>query len=281
VLTVSRVYDVTTELLPAWTATFSDHLPQEFESCVERAVDLIAEFAEAAEEQPYQADVIDALAVLKDHILRTQNLLREQYTAAFEEIRKSMQASHHLAVQAVRKFLESMYAQCAAEHGKLCPSSCHGSQSNCFLGKGHYSRNKATHAFTMKTDGLAMHQEGNKAVKTAIEMLLKTLPDELAVGYDAVIEQIRSEIQLFFEQNTSDGQRNSARKVKSTTKVRLQKDLLADIDTLARSWESNVQAQGQQDEDEEDERFDDERLVDLERFGDGDDGDYEGSEEEE
>ena len=86
----------------------------------------------------------------------------------------------------------------------------------------------------MKHEGELMHQEGNRAVKTALDNFLTTVPTKLAEAYNAAIEQIMSEVQLFFEQNTSDGHRNSTRRVRSNNKVRLQRDLLADIERLAK-----------------------------------------------
>ena len=117
-LTLVRVHDVTTEILPAWTSTFTDHIPNELASYIEKSTALISEFAASAEDNHFGANLDDALEILKDHILRTENLLRDQTESAFENVRRSMQTSHRLAVAAVRDFLEPMYAQCAAESGK-------------------------------------------------------------------------------------------------------------------------------------------------------------------
>jgi hypothetical protein len=73
----------------------------------------------------------------------------------------------------------------------------------------------------MKKDGELMHQEGNRAVKTALDNFLTTVPTALAGAYNAVIEQIMGEVRLLFEQNTADGNRNSTRRVRSNNKVRL------------------------------------------------------------
>jgi hypothetical protein len=118
VLTLLRVHEVTTELLPAWTSTFTDHIPTELASYIQKSTALISDFGETAEDNHFGADLDDALEIPNDHILRTENLLRNQTESAFEDVRKSMQTSHRLAVPVVRAFLESMYAQCVAEGGK-------------------------------------------------------------------------------------------------------------------------------------------------------------------
>jgi len=116
-------------------------------------------------------------------------------------------------------------------------------QTNYLTGRGHYKRNKATNKSHIKDSGKRMQEASNEAVKTALDELLNTIPAKLVGASNAVIEQIMGEVKLFFEQNTSKGLRNKTRKVKSNSKIRLQKDLLSNINDLTKSWESNDQAQ--------------------------------------
>lgn len=124
-----------------------------------------------------------------------------------------------------------------------------------------------------------MHHAGNKAVKCELEKLLNSCPTMLANGPEAVLTQLQHELDVFFEQNTADGDRNSGRKKRSPKKIELQKALLGNIDTLANAWEHDAPVQDQDTEVGEDEDFfSDSRLVDLDRFkgvDDEDDEDYE------
>ncbi|TVY53027.1 Nuclear GTPase SLIP-GC [Lachnellula cervina] len=254
------VYDVTTVLLPAWTSTFTDDIPSELALYIEDSATLISNFAESVEENLFGAEVYDALQVLQDHISRTKVLLRHQTESAFEKIQRPMRCTHYLAAPAVAGFLEPMYAKCASEGGK-----------------GHFKRNRATHKSQMKDSSKQMHQASNKAVKTALDEFLNTIPAALVRASNAVIKEIKGEVKLFFEQNTSNGIRNKTRKVISNTKIRLRDDLSSNINDLAKSWESNNQAQTQyQNEDSEDELFDDDRFFDLDKLQKGvDEEDYE------
>jgi vacuolar-type H+-ATPase subunit H len=62
--------------------------------------------------------VSDGLEVLKDHIIRTENLLKSQIESVFEEVTKAVRKAHKEAVPAVKSFLEPMYSICAAERGQ-------------------------------------------------------------------------------------------------------------------------------------------------------------------
>ncbi|TVY91158.1 Nuclear GTPase SLIP-GC, partial [Lachnellula willkommii] len=257
------VHDVTTVLLPSWTSTFTDDIPRELALYIESSGTLISDFAESVEGTVFGADVYDALQVLKDHISRTKVLLSDQTESAFDGVGKSMRSTHYLAAPAVKEFLEPMYAKCTSEGGK-----------------GHFKRNKATHKSQMKDEGKRMHHASNKAVKTALDKFLNTIPATLVGASNAVIEQIIGEVKLFFDQNTSHGTHNKTRKVISNTKIRLRNDLSSNINDLAKSWESNDQAQIKyQNDDSEDELFDDDRLFDVDKLRKGvdDEEDYEDS----
>jgi gas vesicle protein len=111
--------------------------------------------------------------------------------------------------------------------------------TDIFPGRGHYARNKATHKRQMESEGRAMHHEATRAIKAAVDKLLDDLPSKFTTAYSSVLEQIREEIKLFFEQNSSNGQRklrNGTRRLPSKAKERLQKALSIDINTLANDW---------------------------------------------
>jgi hypothetical protein len=130
----------------------------------------------------------------------------------------------------------------------------------------------------MKDEGVRMHREGSNAIKAELDQLLNDIPVKLAPGYGRVIEQIREEAKTFFEQNSSDGARNSTRKSVSLTKVRLQEALLVDIKKLAKDWVTKPPIIAvvilDDDETEDEMALNEELFIDLDK---GDDTDYEDS----
>jgi hypothetical protein len=142
------------------------------------------------------------------------------------------------------------------------------------LGKGHYARNKATHKQRMKSEGKAMHHHATGAIKAAVDKLLDSLMSRFATAYDLVLKQIREEIKSFFDLNSSNGTRNSTRRVVSIAKVHLQKDLSADINTLAHDWGSKlpVNSGGFRPDIESDDEMDvnDQIFVDIDNSPDDD-----------
>lgn len=126
----------------------------------------------------------------------------------------------------------------------------------------------------MIDEGVNIHKAGTNAIKAELNQLLDNIPVTLAVGYNLALQQIRDEIKSFFEQHSSDGARNSARKVVSISKVRLQEALLADIDVLAKNWISKLPVEEIPDDDEtgDEMALNDDLFIDLDK---GDDDDYE------
>jgi hypothetical protein len=115
-----------------------------------------------------------------------------------------------------------------------------------------------------------MHHEAIRAIKSAVDELLNSLPSKFANAYNPVLEQIREEIKLFFEQNTSDGKRNTTRRVISTAKIRLHKDLSADLNTLANNWDSRLPVQSSPQNDESDDDMDLRNFVEVDNSQDDD-----------
>jgi hypothetical protein len=273
------VHDFTSPLLKPWDLTFSRQFPLEKTSYVEGAKALITEFATAASDKTMCPDVADGLDVLKERILKTINILRNQTDTAFDEINKGVKKSHRQAVPAVREFLEDMYEHCATDSGKSnnALSSLLG-RANIPAGRGHYQRNREYTQDTMKDEGVRMHREGSNAIKAELDQLLNDIPVKLAPGYGRVIEQIREEAKTFFEQNSCDGARNSTRKSVSLTKVRLQEALLVDIKKLAKDWVTKQPITAvvipDDDETEDEMALNEELFIDLDK---GDDADYEDS----
>ncbi|KAF4627197.1 hypothetical protein G7Y89_g10955 [Cudoniella acicularis] len=263
------VHDLKAELLPVWTSTFTDELPKALLSYENEAKAHIVEFAKLLIGNPYRADINDALEATHEHILRTQQLHDHQSTEAFEEVKKAMLGSHREAVPAVKTFLTPMYEKCAMEQGR-----------------GHFQRNRTTHQIYFAKEGEAMHREGNKAVAKALTELLDTMSTKFKECNDTTTNQIMDEITQFFEQNSSDGNRSSGRRVVSNAKKTLSADLLSDIKDLATFWAKNdpVQVQAQsEDFDDNDEDIYDDRFVDVDKLrgkpratdDDEDDEDYE------
>jgi hypothetical protein len=127
----------------------------------------------------------------------------------------------------------------------------------------------------MESEGRAMHHEATRAIKSAVDKLLDELPSIFATAYSSVLEQIREEIKLFFEQNSSNGQRklrNGTRRPPSKAKERLQKSLSVDINALAKDWTLRLPANSGRDNDESDDEmdFNPENFVEIDNSDDGD-----------
>jgi hypothetical protein len=118
-----------------------------------------------------------------------------------------------------------------------------------------------------------MHRMGKKAIKSELDQLLDNVPARLGQGNALILQQIREEIKQFFDRNSTDGSRNSSRKVVSNAKLLMQKDILVDINNLAKDWKLPVQDElfPNDDETEDEMTFDDDLFVD---FSKDDDDDY-------
>jgi len=117
-LTDIRVHDLTNHLVNPWDRTFFREFPNQQASYIEKGRSIITEFASLATDNDPCPDVSDGLEVLKDHIIRTENLLKSQIESVFEEVTKAVRKAHKEAVPAVKSFLEPMYSICAAEGGQ-------------------------------------------------------------------------------------------------------------------------------------------------------------------
>ncbi|KAE9365442.1 hypothetical protein N431DRAFT_549648 [Stipitochalara longipes BDJ] len=251
------VHDFTTFMVKPWDATFHRQFPQEKVNYVNAAKVLIVEFAEVIANKDIFPDASDGIDILKEHILRTQHRVKNETDTAFEEMKKLIKKSHKLAVPAVKAFLEQMYEHCASESGK-----------------GHYLRNKKYIEAFMTKKGVFMHRVGKTAIKSQLDQLLDNIPSRLGQANAPILQTIREEITSFFDRNSTDGNRVSSRKVVSNAKLLLQKDILTNIDKLAKDWKLPVQTEEILDDDEtEDEMgFNDELFIDLSK--DDDDDDY-------
>ncbi|KAK0105169.1 hypothetical protein ONS95_004433 [Cadophora gregata] len=254
------VHELTTPLVASWDKTFTRGLPTGRDTYVAEGQRVIANFADKVSDANFCPDVADGLVVLKDQIMRSQALLKNQTTTTFEAVTKAVRKAHKTATPAVKQFLIPTYDKCAAEGGS-----------------GHYARNKALLKNTMKNKGLQMYQKGSGAVRSALDDMLESLSPSFDGNHKAVLDQIREDIQLFFEQNSANGIRSSFRRVESPSKVKLQKDLLIIVDKLAEAWKSEVSIRSRQevdDDDDEETTFDDAEFFNIDDNDDQDE-DYE------
>lgn len=120
-MTSGSVHDFTTHVVKPWDLTFHRQFPQEKASYINAANDLISEFAQAIASKDTFIDVSDGIEILKEHIIRTQNCLRDETNDAFDEMKDAIKKAHRVAVPAVRGFLEPMYEHCASESGAWTP----------------------------------------------------------------------------------------------------------------------------------------------------------------
>jgi hypothetical protein len=213
--------------------------------------------------------------VLKDHILKACNLLRNQTDTVFDDMKKVIKKAHRQAVPAVKVFLEKMYEHCASESGESRDLHHVSEQSDVIVGRGLYERNKKYIQETMRKKGVKLHEAGTRAIRAELDELLDSIPTRLAIGNNLVLRHIREEIKLFFDRNSTEGVRNSRRRVVSNAKLLLQKDLLKVIDDLAKDWKTKVVVEEIPDDDETEEEMalNDDLFVDLSK--DDDDEDYE------
>jgi len=118
----------------------------------------------------------------------------------------------------------------------------------------------------MKEKGKAMHHQGSKAIKADLNKHLESLPSTFGKGRKPVLDQIKAEIKLFFEQNSSTGTRKlSTRRVVSPAKVVLQEHILAQIAKLVDAWKSECPKvpEPELEEAQNDSGLEDDRFFDL------------------
>ena len=106
-------------MVKPWDATFNRQFPQEKANYIDAANDLLSEYAKAITNHPIFPDASDQLAILSEHILRTQNRLKSETDAAWAEMQVLIKKAHKLAVPAIKDFLE-----------KQVPCSAHKSISS-------------------------------------------------------------------------------------------------------------------------------------------------------
>ncbi|PVH76323.1 hypothetical protein DL98DRAFT_641647, partial [Cadophora sp. DSE1049] len=251
--------DLTKGLVAPWAETFQVKFPNAKDAYIAASQRLIADFAEAVASSGIRFEVPDGLQVLADHVMRTQALLQIQTDVIFDGLASVVKTAHRTVAPAVKLFLAPMYETCGNEGGT-----------------GHFARNKATHKKTMNARGLAMHKAGSGAMKTALNNMLNGIPQKFDSTNDAVLEQIRDELQLFFNQNSTSGNRLSGRRPISMAKIQLKKSLMVTINQLGKDWSSELSQQTQPDtcdvEQEEDTSF---RASEFVTVSEGaDDSDY-------
>src|SRR5271156_3296206 len=101
--------------------------------------------------------------------------------------------------------------------------------TDIFAGEGHYARNKATHEAKIKHYGIEMHQTITKTLQRVVDELLQELPGLVSAGSDEIMTQIKREVRVFFEHNSTNGIRTTPKKVISPSKVKLQNSLETSI----------------------------------------------------
>lgn len=85
-----------------------------------------------------------------------------------------------------------------------------------------------------------MHRAAREAIQNAINEVLNSIPERLAVGHDAAIQHIREGVVTFFEKNSNAGPRTSDRKAINKDKVKLQQDVNALFSSLRADWQKEL-----------------------------------------
>lgn len=129
----------------------------------------------------------------------------------------------------------------------------------------------------MNGNRIEMHRNAFKAVRAGLDEMLDNIPLTFAVAYDAVLDEIRDAVKLFFEQNSANGERTTARKAVSKAKLSLQKDFMAHLNVLANDWSTETPCSASYQtvyESDEEEDYNNTELLDIAN-NNGKDGDYE------
>ena len=112
--------------------------------------------------------------------------------------------------------------------------------ANRFAGKDHFKRNRVYHQEYMKKYGARMYREVSEVVRLALNELLEGLPESFEAVSAEILTQIRHEIGIFFEQNSSVGARTSSKRTISLSKIKLQNALDTSIGHLIKAWNESV-----------------------------------------
>lgn len=116
-LTRCRAHDFTSTLLVTWNHVLFDRVPKELDEFVLKGADFISEFVSTVGHEDLDKVAPDGLELLKEHILRTPRLLKDEIEDEKNRVSTAIRASHRLAIPAIERFLIPMYEKCGAEKG--------------------------------------------------------------------------------------------------------------------------------------------------------------------
>jgi hypothetical protein len=120
-----RALDYIECLLSSWDETFMEMIPQQLEAYVETWTQLVAEFAEIATPNMHSSDVTVGFDILKDHIIKSENILQSHVQWISAAITAAKRDAHRRAAPAIQIFLDPIYTACASEGGKRCNQLCY------------------------------------------------------------------------------------------------------------------------------------------------------------
>jgi hypothetical protein len=273
-LTEESVNEYTTPLVKDWVEVFfSDKcIQQDFALYTAEAKLLITNFAALATAKENCPDILMELQVFREELEKASDHLTIKTEAIFEKFRLAVRESHReAATPAIRTFLTPMYNQCGEERGiPQLPISPLKFAHNP-KGTGHFKRNRETHASWMEQKGVACHHEATRAIQDALNENLDGLPTKLLTSQTEVLEQIRNEIELILEHNTSKGGRNTTRRIQSKSKAKLQNILQSDIDDLFKAWNEETVFKAEELDNLADLDFEQDDKFYLKRDGDDED----------
>lgn len=106
-------------ILKQWDSTFTTLLPQALSVHIDKAQNLLADFAESSVQDPLCAGLGDALWLLKEHIMKNEKRFKQDMDRGFNEVKHSMQRSHRVAIPAIKEFLKPMYEECSSNSGRI------------------------------------------------------------------------------------------------------------------------------------------------------------------
>ncbi|RFU34362.1 hypothetical protein B7463_g1957, partial [Scytalidium lignicola] len=215
-------HDFTGPFIADWDRILFNQIPTELDKFVIEGDDLIAKFAGTVAFEDFDNVARDGVYLLKEHILRTQRLLRDEIDKEKDQVKAVIRKAHRLAVPSIMDFLAPMYQECAAEGGT-----------------GHYKRNRETHQKYMR-EGTKIHEAGRLAIQNSLDKLISNFDSRLQSRYHAVLKDIQYGINDFFENNSTQGHRISNRRAVSKIKVRLRDDIQPLIDKLEKDWSTEL-----------------------------------------
>jgi len=123
-LTLNSVFDYTSSLVREWTETFYGNtgIKQDFGFYIEAARKLIADFAIVATDKVIYPELALELDLLKSQFEKANDLVPFKTGKITADLDAMVRDCHRVvAAPAVKKYLEPMYAKCAAQRGKQWP----------------------------------------------------------------------------------------------------------------------------------------------------------------